>query len=216
MKKIVLITVLAILIGGSSVFAIMCAKQKTSNSVVYEEMSKNEQKIEDNIVPEIVEESVVEEEKVVESKKETTNTKQVKENVVVQEEVKSNSTNKIEKVEKIPEETNQNENKQQEKIQQNDTKSDIEEKQEENTLVVEESKQVEKVEQEKKPEVDEEYERLMKQVEYATYEECLQAGFDIALTDTVNILGFDPIEIIYKGKVIGYKLKIRYTNPLEN
>lgn len=216
MKKFVLITVLVIVIGGSSVVAIKFAKQETSNSVVYEEIPKIEEEIEDNIVSEIVEESVVEEEKVVESKKEITSTQQEKENVVVQGETKSNSTNKTEKVEKIPEETKQNENKQQEKIQQNDTKSDIGEKQEENTLVVEESKQVEKVEQEKKPEVDEEYERLMKQVEYATYEECLQAGFDIALTDTVNILGFDPVEIIYKGKVIGYKLKIRYTNPMEN
>lgn len=216
MKKFVLITVLVIVIGGSSVVAIKFAKQETSNSVVYEEMPKIEEKIDDNIVPKIEEESVVEEEKVVESKKETTSTNQVKENVVVQEETKSSSTNKTEKAEKIVEETKQNENKQQEKIQQNDTKSDIEENQEENTPVVEESKQVEKVEQEKKPEVDEEYERLMKQVEYATYEECLQAGFDIALTDTVNILGFDPVEIIYKGEVIGYKLKIRYTNPMEN
>lgn len=64
--------------------------------------------------------------------------------------------------------------------------------------------------------VDEEYERLMKEVEYATYDECMKAGFEIAFSDTVNILGFDPIEIIYKGKVIGYKLKINYTNPMEN
>jgi len=64
--------------------------------------------------------------------------------------------------------------------------------------------------------VDEEYERLLKEVEYATYDECLKAGFEIAFSDTVNILGFDPIEVIYKGKVIGYKLKINYTNPMEN
>ena len=101
MKKFVLITVLVIVIGGSSVVAIKCAKQETSNSVVYEEIPEIEEKIEDNIVPKIVEESVVEEEKVVESKKETTSTKQVKENVVVQEEIKSDSTNKTEKVEKI-------------------------------------------------------------------------------------------------------------------
>ena len=56
----------------------------------------------------------------------------------------------------------------------------------------------------------------MKKVEYATYDECLKAGFEIAFSDTVNILGFDPIEVIYKGKVIGYKLKINYTNPMEN
>ena len=65
-------------------------------------------------------------------------------------------------------------------------------------------------------EVDEEYERLLKEVEYTTYDECLKAGFEIAFSDTVNILGFDPIEVIYKGKVIGYKLKINYTNPMEN
>ena len=70
------------------------------------------------------------------------------------------------------------------------------------------------VEEEKQD--DEEYERLMKVVEYATYDECMKAGFEIAFSDTVNILGFDPIEIIYKGKVIGYKLKINYTNPMEN
>ena len=64
--------------------------------------------------------------------------------------------------------------------------------------------------------VDEEYERLMKEVEYATYDECMKAGFEIAFSDTVNILGFDPIEVIYKGQVLGYKLKIHYTNPMEN
>lgn len=64
--------------------------------------------------------------------------------------------------------------------------------------------------------VDEEYERLLKEVEYATYDECMKAGFEIAFSDTVNILGFDPIEVIYKGQVLGYKLKIHYTNPMEN
>lgn len=63
--------------------------------------------------------------------------------------------------------------------------------------------------------VDEEYERLLKEVEYATYDECMKAGFEIAFSDTVNILGFDPIEVIYKGQVLGYKLKIHYTNPME-
>ena len=64
--------------------------------------------------------------------------------------------------------------------------------------------------------VDEEYERLLKEVEYATYDECMKSGFEIAFSDTVNILGFDPIEVIYKGQVLGYKLKIHYTNPMEN
>ena len=83
---------------------------------------------------------------------------------------------------------------------------------EENSKVETEDKEV--VEEEKQ--IDNEYEQLLKEVEYATYDECMKAGFEIAFSDTVNILGFDPIEIIYKGKVIGYKLKIQYTNPMEN
>ena len=65
------------------------------------------------------------------------------------------------------------------------------------------------------PQVDEEYERLKKQVEYATYEECQKAGFEKAFADTVNILGFSCQEIIYKGEVLGYKLHLDYTNPME-
>lgn len=72
------------------------------------------------------------------------------------------------------------------------------------------------VEEKKSSEEDFEYQNLMKQVEYSTYNECMKAGFDIAFSDTVNILGFDPIEIIYKGQILGYKLKIHYTNPMEN
>ena len=84
---------------------------------------------------------------------------------------------------------------------------------------LDEEKPQEEVEEEivvEEKQVDEEYERLLKEVEYATYDECLKAGFEIAFSDTVNILGFDPIEVIYKGKVIGYKLKFNYTNPMEN
>lgn len=66
------------------------------------------------------------------------------------------------------------------------------------------------------PEVDYEYERLKKQVEYVTYQECLDAGFKIALQDTVKILGFTPQEIAYKGEILGYKLHIDYANPMEN
>ena len=65
------------------------------------------------------------------------------------------------------------------------------------------------------PQVDEEYERLKKQVEYATYEECQKAGFEKAFADTVNILGFSCQEIIYKGEVLGYKLHLDYTNPMK-
>ena len=39
--------------------------------------------------------------------------------------------------------------------------------------------------------------------------------FEKAFADTVNILGFSCQEIIYKGEVLGYKLHIDYTNPME-
>ena len=52
-------------------------------------------------------------------------------------------------------------------------------------------------------------------MEYDTYEECQKAGFEKAFADTVNILGFSCQEIIYKGEVLGYKLHIDYTNPME-
>ena len=64
--------------------------------------------------------------------------------------------------------------------------------------------------------VDLEYENLLKQVEYSTYDECMDIGFEKALEDTVNILGFSCPYIAYKGKVIGYKLQLNYTNPMEN
>ena len=34
-------------------------------------------------------------------------------------------------------------------------------------------------------------------------------------TRSVNILGFSCQDVIYKGKVLGYKLHIDYTNPME-
>lgn len=80
--------------------------------------------------------------------------------------------------------------------------------------IVEEKKEI--IQESDNSKEDTEYQNLMKQVEYSTYEECMKAGFDIAFSDTVNILGFDPVEIIYKGQIIGYKLKIHYTNPMEN
>ena len=64
-------------------------------------------------------------------------------------------------------------------------------------------------------EIDQGYIEAMKEVEYLTEEECFDAGFKIAMEDTVNILGFDVRELYYGGKIIGYKLIIRYTNPLD-
>lgn len=109
--------------------------------------------------------------------------------------------------------------KQEPKKEENNVSEEVEEKVEKKQEIIEEKPQEETPEEivvEEEKQVDEEYERLLKEVEYATYDECLKAGFEIAFSDTVNILGFDPIEVIYKGKTIGYKLKINYTNPMEN
>lgn len=55
-----------------------------------------------------------------------------------------------------------------------------------------------------------------KQVEFSTYDECMQVGFDTALKDTINILGFSCPYIVYKGQILGYRLQLDYTNPMEN
>jgi len=101
-----------------------------------------------------------------------------------------------------------------------------EEQQEENNQeIVQEEQQVEekKEEVEIKQEVmdsqkeeDKELEKLMKQVEYDTYEKCMEIGFERAIEDSVGILGFSCPYIAYKGKIIGYRLQLDYTNPMEN
>ena len=101
-----------------------------------------------------------------------------------------------------------NESNQPVKTEQNDEKNQVQEEKQESIII-----DVPKEEQ--PPLIDKELEKLKKQVEYATYEECQKAGFEKAFSDTVNILGFSCQEVIYKGKVLGYKLHIDYTNPME-
>lgn len=69
---------------------------------------------------------------------------------------------------------------------------------------------VEEPKSEPKVEQDPEYLRLLNQVQYKTYEECMKAGFDIAEKDTVNIAGFSCPYIVYKGQILGYRLEITY------
>ena len=64
--------------------------------------------------------------------------------------------------------------------------------------------------------IDEKLEILKKQVEFSTYDECMKVGFDTALEDTINILGFSCPYIVYKGQILGYRLQLDYTNPMEN
>lgn len=72
--------------------------------------------------------------------------------------------------------------------------------------------------EEKKEEVkiDSEYENLLKQVEYSSYDECMEVGFEEAIKDSVGILGFSCPYIAYNGKIIGYRLQLDYTNPMDN
>ena len=88
------------------------------------------------------------------------------------------------------------------------------------TQKVEQSNNVEQivVVEEKKEEVkiDNEYETLLKQVEYSSYDECMEIGFEKAIKDSVGILGFSCPYIAYNGKIIGYRLQLDYTNPMNN
>ena len=70
--------------------------------------------------------------------------------------------------------------------------------------------------EEEKEVVDYELENLLKQVEYSTYEECMQMGFTKNLEDTINIFGFSCPYIVYKGQILGYRLQLDYSNPMEN
>lgn len=65
-------------------------------------------------------------------------------------------------------------------------------------------------------EIDTELERFKEQVEYATYDSCMEVGFEKSLEDTVGILGFSCQYIAYKGEILGYKLILNYTNPMDN
>ena len=64
-------------------------------------------------------------------------------------------------------------------------------------------------------EIDYGYIEAMKEVEYVTEQECLDAGFEKSFNDADNVIGFDVRELYYGGKIIGYKLILRYKNPLE-
>ena len=156
------------------------------------------------------------------TEKTTTETTTKTESVISQKETQKSEVSNAQQQEQNSNKTTsvkENVVKQEPKKGQEDVPKKVEEKVEVKEEIIKDKPQEETSEEivvEEEKLVDEEYERLMKEVEYATYDECMKAGFEIAFSDTVNILGFDPIEIIYKGKVIGYKLKINYTNPMEN
>ena len=102
----------------------------------------------------------------------------------------------------VQENVEQKQEEEQEKVVQKE-----ETKVNEQIIVVEEKKEETKI--------DAEYETLLKQVEYSTYDECMDIGFEEAIKDPIGILGFSCPYIAYKGKIIGYRLQLDYTNPME-
>lgn len=204
MKKIFIVFV-AFLVSAVGISFKLVNQQESQNDDVNQ---KELEVITDNVEDITEVENKQSEEKITEETTEKT------ESVVSQKEIKKVETNTSnDKEHNQNDSTSKSENlveKEQKAISSEKVESKTEIKQE----VVEEKPQEEIIVEGKK--VDDEYEKLLKEVEYATYDECMKSGFDIAFSDTVNILGFDPVEIIYKGKVIGYKLKIHYTNPMEN
>lgn len=105
--------------------------------------------------------------------------------------VKNETSNKTNSVSKIQTES---------KEQNNDQKNVIVEQKQE----VKEQPKEETIKQEIV--IDAELERLKSQVEYATYDSCMEVGFEKSLEDTVGILGFSCQYIAYKGEVLGYNL----------
>lgn len=204
MKKIFIVFVVFLVSAVGISFKLVNQQESQNDDVNQKELEVITDNVED--ITEV--ENKQSEEEITEETTEKT------ESVVSQKEIKKVETNTSnDKEHNQNHSTSKSENlveKEQKAISSEKVESKTELKQE----VVEEKPQEEIIVEEKQ--VDEEYEKLLKEVEYVTYDECMKAGFDIAFSDTVNILGFDPVEIIYKGKVIGYKLKIHYTNPMGN
>lgn len=144
---------------------------------------------------------VTEEEKNIDNQKQIEKASEVKTSID-KDEVKNN-----------PSQTN--ENRGDDKKQQLNVQEKVEQ-----TQKIEQSNNVEQVVvvEEKKEEVkvDSEYETLLKQVEYSTYDECMEIGFEEAIKDSIGILGFSCPYIAYNGKIIGYRLQLDYTNPMNN
>lgn len=214
MKKIIFVIAVVIAISFVVVWGFEMKKMQIGSiEENYEEMEVITENVKDFAEVEFEEkqqettEETTTETKSVISQKETEKSEVVSQQ---KQEQKSKNENKT----SAKEEVKSNNTQQQETNTSKPVEKEVKKEQE----IVEEKPQ-EEVEEEivvEEKQVDEEYERLLKEVEYATYDECMKAGFEIAFSDTVNILGFDPIEVIYKGQVLGYKLKIHYTNPIEN
>lgn len=183
------------------------AKEKDVSTEIVDK-KENEIAISTNSVEKEKITPVTEEEKTVDNQKQNEKASEIKTSID-KDEVKNNQSQTDEK-------RGDGEDKQL-MVQEN-----VEQKQEteQEKVVPKEEKVVEQiiVIEEKKDEtkIDSEYETLLKQVEYSTYDECMEVGFDEAIKDSVRILGFSCPYIAYDGKIIGYRLQLDYTNPMDN
>ena len=200
MYKKVFILILVIFVCGLGIFSYKTYKQE--DKTISNKQIENIEIIEEHdlvnvpvVDEEIPQEKTVEEKKeepkiepIIENKKET-----IKEEKVIKEETSKDTNNSM--------------------IQPTEEKENIINKEEDSKQEITNENEIIEVEVEK---VDLEYENLLKQVEYTTYDECMDIGFEKSLEDTINILGFSCPYIAYKGKIIGYRLQLNYTNPMEN
>ena len=200
MYKKVFILILVICVCGISIFLYKTYKQE--DKTISDKQIENIEIIEEQDLVDVpvVEEETPQEEPV-EEKKEETKIEPIIENK--KETIKEEKNIK----EEIPKDTNNSIN------QPTEEKEIITNKEEDSKQDSTNEEEIKEVEVEK---VDLEYENLLKQVEYSTYDECMDIGFEKALEDTINILGFSCPYIAYKGKIIGYRLQLNYTNPMEN
>ena len=199
MYKKVFILILVVYVCGISIFSYKTYKQedKTISNKQIEniEIIEEQDFVDVPIVEETSQEEPVEEKKVeikiepvIENKKEI-----IKEEKVIKDDTQKDANNSIK--------------------QSTEEKEVVVNKEEDSKQEITNEDEIKEVEVEK---VDLEYENLLKQVEYSTYDECMNIGFEKALEDTINILGFSCPYIAYKGEIIGYRLVLNYTNPMEN
>jgi len=168
--------------------------EKVSQSTVYVENEK---------VISVTEEKTIDNQKQIEKASEiktSIDKDEVKNNQSLIEEKRGDEEEKQLMVQEIVEQTHKSE---QEKEVLKEESNVIDQK-----IVIEENKEEVKI--------DSEYENLLKQVEYSSYDECMEVGFEEAIKDSVGILGFSCPYIAYNGKIIGYRLQLDYTNPMDN
>lgn len=120
--------------------------------------------------------------------------------------IDSTSSNKAIKEEPKNINNNQSQSKDSE-----DKSNKIPQNTESNVNNIPEVKNEPKVEEKIESKEDKELENLQRGL-FKTEAEALQKGIEISLTDTVGISGSYCESVAYQGKIIGYKLYIRYSN----